>query len=81
MCGLVERYDGVYPKYIVEKFCDHFNMPRSEFDKICDSFTNPEIFETTNGQFARDIDNSPDYERASSRSSKKSLNEPPAVCA
>ena len=55
---LVERYDGVYPKYIVEKFCDHFNMPRSEFDQICDSFTNPEIFETTNGQFARDIDNS-----------------------
>jgi N-acetyl sugar amidotransferase len=55
---LVERYDGAYPKFIVEKFCEHFGMSRDEFDSICNSFTNPEIFEMRDGAFLRDIDHS-----------------------
>ena len=55
---LVERYDGVYPKNLVEKFCAHFSMQIAEFDEICDAFTNQEIFETRDGKFIRDIDNS-----------------------
>ncbi len=55
---LVERYDGGYPKYIIEQFCVYFEMSRDAFDEICDGFTNPEIFEMKDGKFARDIDNS-----------------------
>ena len=55
---LVERYDGVYPKNLVEKFCAHFGMQTEDFDEICDAFTNQEIFETRDGKFVRDIDNS-----------------------
>ena len=55
---LAERYDGVYPKYAVDAFCRHFDMPKSEFDEICDGFTNPAIFEMRNGKFLRDIDGS-----------------------
>lgn len=56
---LVERYDGVYPKFLVEKFCDHFNMTQAEFDEICDNYTNPAIFEfNDDGTPQRDIDGS-----------------------
>ena len=55
---LAERYDGGYPKELVERFCAHFEMPRSEFDDICDVFTNPAIFEMRNGRFLRDSDGS-----------------------
>ncbi|MBM3553950.1 MAG: N-acetyl sugar amidotransferase [Alphaproteobacteria bacterium] len=53
---LVERWDGHYPQESVAVFCDHFKMPKVEFDEICDQFTNPAIFETREGKFLRDID-------------------------
>ncbi len=55
---LVERYDGVYPKFAVEAFCEKFAISRQEFDDISDNFTNPAIFETKNGRFRRDADGS-----------------------
>ena len=55
---LAERYDGKYPKGEVELFCDHFDISTDEFDSICDSFTNPSIFEMRDGKFVRDIDHS-----------------------
>jgi N-acetyl sugar amidotransferase len=55
---LAERYDGGYPKELVERFCGHFDLPRDEFDSICDIFTNPAIFEMKDGRFMRDIDGS-----------------------
>jgi N-acetyl sugar amidotransferase len=55
---LVERYDGGYPKELVERFCNHFDMTREEFDSISDGFTNPAIFEMADGKFVRDIDGS-----------------------
>ncbi len=53
---LVERHDGVYPKGNVERFCGHFDMTQEEFDAICDSFTNPAIFEMDEDGFRRDAD-------------------------
>ena len=55
---LAERYDGLYPKLAINKFCAHFGMTEDEFNSICDKFTNPNIFETKDGKFVRDIDNS-----------------------
>jgi N-acetyl sugar amidotransferase len=55
---LASRYDGGYPKELVERFCAHFSMPQEEFDDICDTFTNPAIFEMEKGKFVRDIDGS-----------------------
>jgi len=55
---LASRYDGGYPKELVERFCAHFEMSQQEFNDICDSFTNPAIFEMENGKFCRDIDGS-----------------------
>lgn len=56
---LVERYDGVYPKFLIEQFCKHFSMSKNEFDELCDAYTNPSIFKTdVNGHFKRDIDGS-----------------------
>ncbi len=55
---LAERYDGGYPKELVERFCAHFDMDQAEFDAISDTFTNPAIFEAENGRFARDLDGS-----------------------
>ena len=31
---LAERYDGGYPKELVERFCAHFDLSREEFDDI-----------------------------------------------
>ncbi len=53
---LAERYDGIYPKEAVELFCDKLKISAEEFDAICDSFTNPAIFEMRDGRFVRDID-------------------------
>ncbi|MBT5667355.1 MAG: N-acetyl sugar amidotransferase [Rhodospirillaceae bacterium] len=53
---LAERYDGEYPKSAVAAFCEHFKMTASEFEKICDDFTNPAIFEMSGGRFVRDAD-------------------------
>lgn len=55
---LAERYDGGYPKELVERFCAHFGMSREEFDAISDNFTNPAIFEMAGGRFRRDLDGS-----------------------
>ena len=55
---LVSRYDGGYPKEIVERFCSHFKMSRQNFDATCDTFTNPAIFEMKDGSFLRDSDGS-----------------------
>lgn len=55
---LVERYDGGYPKECVERFCEHFKIPRYEFDMICNSFTNKALFEMNDNGFVRDIDGS-----------------------
>lgn len=55
---LVEKYDTIYPKEAIEKFCHHFNIERNYFDKISNGFTNRAIFKTKNGSFVRDIDGS-----------------------
>jgi N-acetyl sugar amidotransferase len=55
---LVDRYDGRYPKECIEVFCEHFRMPRAEFDEICDGFTNKALFLREGGQLIRDIDGS-----------------------
>jgi len=55
---LVEKYDGVYPKECVERFCDHFKMTRQEFDAVCDGFTNRALFERKDGLLVRDADGS-----------------------
>ena len=55
---LAERYDGVYPKYAVEEFCEHFNVAMDKFDAISDNFTSPAIFEMKDGKFMRDADRS-----------------------
>ncbi|HIF10095.1 MAG TPA: N-acetyl sugar amidotransferase [Sneathiellales bacterium] len=55
---LAERYDGRYPKHLVEKFCVRFGLSQNEFDDICDSFTNKELFERRDRKFVRDIDGS-----------------------
>ncbi len=55
---LAARYDGGYPKELIERFCNHFHLTQQEFDEICDSFTNPAIFEMKDGSFLRDIDGS-----------------------
>ena len=55
---LASRYDGGYPKELIERFCVHFKMDQSEFDEICDSFTNPALFEMSGGKFIRDSDGS-----------------------
>ena len=55
---LVEKYDGRYPKECVERFCDHFDMSKEEFDEILISFTNRTLFVRENGKFVRDADQS-----------------------
>ena len=55
---LVEKYDGNYPKKCIERFCEEFNMCRTEFDTICEPFTNRALFERKNGEFQRDLDGS-----------------------
>jgi N-acetyl sugar amidotransferase len=55
---LVEKYDTRYPKEAIEVFCEHFNMTKTEFDTICDQFTNKSIFEREGRNFKRDIDGS-----------------------
>lgn len=55
---LVEKYDGRYPKECIEKFCQHFDMTKEEFDDICDRFTNRALFKVKNGEFVRDADGS-----------------------
>ncbi|HAT35731.1 MAG TPA: N-acetyl sugar amidotransferase [Rhodospirillaceae bacterium] len=55
---LVERYDGLYPIDSVQLFCEKFDMTLAEFDEICDSFTNPAIFEMKDGKFLKDTDRS-----------------------
>lgn len=55
---LVERYDGGYPKEAIEKFCIEFTISKSEFDNLCEPFTNKAIFEMKNGKLLRDIDGS-----------------------
>jgi hypothetical protein len=55
---LAEKYDGIYPKECVERFCTHFKMSREEFDSICESFANKALFERKDGEFVYDIDGS-----------------------
>lgn len=55
---LVEKYDTIFPKEAVEKFCNYFEISLDEFNKISDSFTNRAIFKTKEGAFLRDIDGS-----------------------
>jgi len=55
---LVEKWDGHYPQESVARFCAHFKMSKSEFDAICDQFTNSAIFEMKDGHFRRDSDGS-----------------------
>ncbi|MBU6149704.1 MAG: N-acetyl sugar amidotransferase [Verrucomicrobia bacterium] len=55
---LAEKYDGRYPKECVYEFCKHFRMSQSSFDKICDQYTNPTIFQKSGNKFKRDIDGS-----------------------
>lgn len=56
--AIVERHDGNYPHSCLGKplneILEEIDMDESEFDKICDSFTNKRIFETDeNGEFKR----------------------------
>lgn len=55
---LVERYDGSYPKEAIERFCQEFLISRSEFDNLCEPFTNKAIFKMKDGKLLRDIDGS-----------------------
>jgi len=55
---LVEKYDGRYPKECVERFCTRFNLSKTEFDHICDGFTNKALFERAGEKLVRDIDGS-----------------------
>lgn len=49
---LVEMHDGVFPiEYLgkpLEEIIDEIGISLSEFEKICDQFTNKEIFKTNN---------------------------------
>ena len=53
---LVEAYDGKYPIEAVRRFCSHFKLSQSEFDKTVDGFTNRALFEMREDKFVRDID-------------------------
>jgi N-acetyl sugar amidotransferase len=53
---LAERWDGRYPQEAVSLFCEKLKISKSEFDAICDRFTNRAIFEMKDGRFIRDID-------------------------
>ena len=61
--GLVKKFDGKYPNSYLGKPLDQIlariNLSIEEFDKICDRFTNFDLFEKdSNGRLTRDISNS-----------------------
>lgn len=52
---LVKKYDGKFPFKSINEFLDFFDMKRSEFDRIVDSFTNKALFLTaSSGKVLRD---------------------------
>jgi hypothetical protein len=56
---LVNKYDGIPPMKAINEFLNYTGFTRTEFDRICDSFTNKKIFvRDSSGKFIRDIDGS-----------------------
>lgn len=55
---LVERYDGRYPKECVEAFTREFDISKTEFDALCEPFTNRALFEHEGEALKRDDDGS-----------------------
>jgi hypothetical protein len=59
----VKKFDGKYPSFYLSKPLDQIlariNLSIEEFDKICDRFTNFDLFEKdSSGRLRRDISNS-----------------------
>ena len=47
--GLVELYDGDYPKEYLAEYLEYFHLDESEFNSIIDKWANKDIFEKRNG--------------------------------
>jgi len=57
---LVSNNEGKIPRKYLEKFLDFADITIEEFHKICDSFTNKEIFVTnSDGSIKKDSDDNP----------------------
>ena len=58
-CRLVKEFDGKYPREHLDAFLRYYEMPKAQFDRIVDSYTNKKIFKRhPDGDFARETDGS-----------------------
>ena len=55
--NLVKKYDGKIPRKFLKEFLESADISEEEFHKICDKFTNKELFQTDeSGNLVKDSD-------------------------
>ena len=43
--SLIKQFDGEYPKKYLNEFLEYVNLSKDEFDDLCDSFRNKNVWE------------------------------------
>ncbi len=42
--SLIKQFDGEYPKKYLDDFLEYVNLDKNEFDDLCDSFRNKNVW-------------------------------------
>lgn len=51
---MVRKYDHVKPRRDLERWLKYVDMTEAEFDRVCDTFRDPNVWRIENGQWVKE---------------------------